>query len=137
MPKIKPAQLKSLAERLPQLGANLVAVEELCKRLRGEVNGTIVELQALADGGMEDVSPKGGYAVFKNGRKKIVGAAAVETIRKELRGNFLLDQPIRVLRIKTGRKTRTVQLGRDGLHRGIENVLIKGMRKPGSHFGHC
>lgn len=130
-------QLKSLAEMLPQLGANLAAVEELCKRLRGDVNGAIVGLRALADGGMEDISPESAYAAFENGKKKIVGADAVERIRKEWRGNFLLDQPLRVLRVKTGRKTRAVQLGRDAIHRGIENVLIKGMRNPGRHFGHC
>jgi hypothetical protein len=76
------------------------------------------------------------YSVIENGLKRFVNAKEVEKIRQKWQGNFLLDIPYRVLRIRKCGKSVKLPLGEGGLHWGLEKVLTLGMSRPGIPFGY-
>ena len=94
-----------------------------------------VILQALA-GAEAEIHPLCAYVVFENGAEKPASESVVAQLRETWQGEFLLDQPARELRVRTGKKARRLHLGHGGLHYGLEKVLLKGMGEPGDAFGH-
>jgi hypothetical protein len=73
--------------------------------------------------------------VIEKGHTRPATDDDVDKLRSQWDGQFLLDEPARELRVKTGKKAMRLRLGPGGLHRGLEKVLLLGMSKPGRAFG--
>ena len=82
-----------------------------------------------------EIHPIVPYLVIENGKARPASEADVAQLRQEWDGEFLLDQPRRELRVKTGKKAKRLHLGHGGLGYGLEKVLLKGMGRPGQRFG--
>lgn len=129
------SKIKSLAELVPQL-QDLMWVG---KRIFAKASPILREasdcLQYLAKSGLIPVLPLGLYMVNENGNRDMVTTDMAERIRQRWSGDFLLDLPRQTFRIRKGKRLFRLRLGTEGLHWGVQQVLIVGMSQPGVPFG--
>ncbi len=94
-----------------------------------------IQSMLSADTSAKEIREDVEYMVIQNGTSKPALESEVQRLRDEWNGEFLLDLPARVLHINTENMKEDVSLGRGGLGKCAEKVLVKGMSKPGRPFG--
>jgi len=127
-------KLRTLSKLSVEIRHRAAEAEEHYCEMRKAAEQIQMILQSLMgiDGEVHAVEP---YLVIADGKARPASEAEVSELRQGWRGEFLLDQPGRELRVRTGKKVRRLHLGHGGLHYGLEKVLLTGMGKPGRPFG--
>lgn len=128
--------LQRVVELAPLLDADLTHCERRCQALRGQLRrlrSILGRVSVLREGFHDPVFE---YIATVNGRRTRATAREIDKLRRKWRGDFLLDVPERLLRLRRGGQVLDLPLGNGELHRGIEHVLVRGMSSPGRPFGH-
>jgi len=126
--------LRNAASLVPEIRRHVAESEQhaaTARQLLQELQSCLGEL----NGDALDLSLPDCYLVIENGKQRPATEEQVRALRDNWRGEFLLDVPAREFRIRATAGRKTLPLGPGGLHRGLEQVLLLGMSKPGRAFG--
>lgn len=124
-------RLAEILLRIDQLAVTAQEVSSQSRRLALEAS-SIVGLLLGKDLGLLGA---GLYMVVENGNQRIVNDNQVARIKSTWHGEFLLDLPKQEIHIRKNRQTRSINFAAEGIHWGIQRVLVIGMCKPGIPFG--